>query len=356
MEMKKLLGISVVTLAFILALFSTAPAQSPSTKSPSQEKYLLKLAGWFPGSGHTGIVKWFGDQIELRTNHRVTVDEYFSGSLIPAGQELPAIEQGIADIAAVSPHYSPGRIPLWGIVGLHGFIPDLFGLTKAMTEFANLPIMKEELAKVNAIFLAPMGTPPKHLLSVKPVQRLDDLKGMKVRAVADEAKIMKSIGAVPVFMAMPEVYTALQKKTIEGVLHATASHVTFKWYETCKNFTKLDYAANGWFLVVNKNTWAKLPNDIQQIIKEVSSEWSVVWTYAYQVKGEQEAFAKIFPQEGVKIIEMPAGEKEKLKELASKPLWDEYANDLEKKGLPGKEMISKWYELSQKWAKASPFR
>ena len=178
---------------------------------------------------------------------------------------------------------------------------------------------------------------------------------MKVRAVADEAKIMKSLGAVPVFMAMPEVYTALQKKTTEGVLHATASHVTYKWYETCKNFTKLDYAANAWFLVVNKNTWAKLPTDIQQIIKEVSSEWSVVWTYAYQVKGEQEAFAKIFPQAGVKIIEMPAGEKEKLKELASKPLWDEYAKDLEKKGLPGKEMIGKWYELCQKWAKSSPF-
>ena len=51
--MKKLLGISLVTLALILALFSAAPAQSTSTKSPAQEKYLLKLAAWFPGSGHT---------------------------------------------------------------------------------------------------------------------------------------------------------------------------------------------------------------------------------------------------------------------------------------------------------------
>ena len=354
--MKRTVGFLVFTLAFIAALYSPAPAQSPSSKGTSQDKYLLKLAGWFPGTGHTGIVKWIGDQIELRTNNRVTVDEYFSGSLIPATQELPAIEKGIADIAAISPHYSPGRIPLWGIVGLHGFIPDLFGMGKAMTEFAELPIMKEELAKVNAIYLAPMGTPAKHLISNKPVQRLDDMKGMKVRAVADEAKIMKSIGAVPVFMPMPEVYTALQKKTIEGVLHATASHVTFKWYETCKYFTKLDYAANGWFLVVNKNTWAKLPGDIQQIMKEVCSEWSVVWTYAYQVKGEQEAFERIFPQGGVKVIEMPEGERAKLKEQASKPLWDEYAKDLEKKGLPGKEMMNKWYELSQKWAKASPFR
>ncbi len=235
-------------------------------------------------------------------------------------------------------------------------IPDLFGMTKAMTEFANLPIMKEELAKANAIYLAPMGTPPKHLLSVKPVQNLDDLKGMKIRSVADEAKIMKSIGAVPVFMPMPEVYTALQRKTIEGVLHATASHVTYRWYEAAKYFTKLDYAANGWFLVVNKNTWSKLPSDIQQVIREVSSEWSVVWTYAYQVKGEQEAFSKIFPQAGVKIVELSAEGKDKLMRLASKPLWDAYAEDLEKKGLPGKEMMSKWLEICQKWAHTSPFR
>jgi TRAP-type transport system periplasmic protein len=344
--MKKVIGAAVVALVLVFAFTPTASAK---------EEYRLKLAGWFPPIGYTKAMIWFGDQIEMRTNQRVKVDEYLSASLVPAREELPALEKGIADIACISPDYYPGRMPLWRVAQLPGIIRDVFVAGKAMKDLAEVPVMKEELAKSNALFLAPMGSPTSHLISSKPVQTLKDLKGMKIRAIGMQADMIKALGAVPVSMSMPDTYTSLQRKTIDGAVHAIGSHILYKWYEPCKFVTKLDLGGMGWFLAVNKTSWSNLPEDIQQVIKEVCTEWAVVWPWAYSIRAEQEGYGRVFPQAGVKVFEISVEDKAIVDKIGSKPVWNEWAAGLETKGLPAKEILDKWLTFNKKWSAASPF-
>jgi TRAP-type C4-dicarboxylate transport system substrate-binding protein len=77
-------------------------------------------------------------------------------------------------------------------------------------------------------------------------------------------------------MASSEVYMALQRGTIDGVVSGVQSIIKRKWNETCKYLTATNGTFSPWLVTVNLKFWNKLPEDIQKAVLEAAAEVSKI--------------------------------------------------------------------------------
>ena len=342
-----------VLIILIMVMTSLLVCPSMAADKPIRLKFSCQAPG---GSYGTATFAWWADRIERLTNGRVKMDMYWSGSLVPPKEQLPALKNNIADFSWVIPIYTPSLTPLWTVTSLPGIYTSIYPAGKAMEELNRMEVMKEELAKQNAILL--VGTPNSsyQLISNKPVRTLKDIKGLKVRVVGLNAKVLKSLGASPVAITAPEAFTALQRKTIDGVLLSPyASCMVYKLHEVSKYYTRFDMGGVGIMLAGNLRTWNKLPQDIRKVFEETNAEMCGMWHYGYAYRGDSYAENVLLPKANIEIIDLSAQDKADIREKATMPLWNSWVEGMEKKGLPGKKVLKEWLRLNEKWAPISPF-
>ncbi len=88
----------------------------------------------------------------------------------------------------------------------------------------------------------------RELISTFPIEKPEDVKGKKMRVIQSPIHIdmWKAVGANPVPIPAPEIYTSLQNKVVDYFDNTTTNYYTFRFYEVAKNFTKLDpHLCNG---------------------------------------------------------------------------------------------------------------
>ena len=161
---------------------------------------------------------------------------------------------------------------------------------------------------------------------------------MKIRSHGTSAKVVKALGGTPVAMPMPELYQALQKGVVDGGLYPIEVNKGWKMAEVvdyCTLDLPIAYTST-FYVVMNKDKWNSLPKDVQATIQQINKEWIVKHGKAWD---ESDAAGKAYLLEkGGKIIPLSPEEGAKWKKAVA-PVIDEYAADVEKKGLPGKELV-----------------
>ena len=173
----------------------------------------------------------------------------------------------------------------------------------------------------------------------KPVRTLEDLKGMQIRCPPGlEAESLKALGATPVSVPMPEVYTALERGMVDGATISWNAVDSFKLYEVTKydhNNNELCYAFTT--VAMNLDTWNSLPPDIQKIIDDLSP-WAQELQHQYMDDEVQTGIADA-KGKGNTFIDLTSQEKARWV-AAVKPVQDAWAAKLDAQGLPGTEVIN----------------
>jgi C4-dicarboxylate-binding protein DctP len=114
------------------------------------------------------------------------------------------------------------------------------------------------------------------LSSNKPIHTPDQIKGQKIRINSSKVNqaIISSVGAIPQTMPFSEVYQALQTGVVDGADGNLTNLYTQKQYEVQKHVTLTEHTYSGYVILVNKDFWNKLPEDIrgklQQAVQEAS--------------------------------------------------------------------------------------
>ena len=108
----------------------------------------------------------------------------------------------------------------------------------------------------------------------KPINRLEDLKGLKIRVPESRAHIVgfEALGVKPTPMARPEVYTALQLGTLDGQESDVREMWGFGLYEVCKYVALTKHIVLGGTFFVNKKFYESLPPDLQKALVESVKE------------------------------------------------------------------------------------
>jgi len=324
--MKRMFWIVAVMFVF----FSLCLACPPSY---AQEKAVtLNFASFFPGENRVSLLmdQW-GKEVEKRTNGRVKMTYFAGGTLAPAAQIYQAVVKGIADIGLSFMGYTWGRFPLSEVIEQPiGYKSGYVG-TKLANEFYK-KFKPKEYDDTKVLFL---HTSPPHLLfTKKPVNTLEDLKGLKIRT---NSPVAKALGAVQVGMPMSDAYDALSKGVVQGIIGPYEPMKGFRLAEVVNHSIEYGSAfVGGAFVVMNKGKWNAFPADIQKTIEEMDVEYieklGRLWDdYDKEAKD-------YFIEKGGKVIVLPKAEANRWAQ-AVRPVLDDYLKDMKSKGLPGDEAL-----------------
>lgn len=315
MKLTKLLG-----LAFGLALSATA----------ANAQVTLRSADIHPdGYPTVDAVKYMGELVSQRTNGRIKI-QVMNNSVL--GQEKDTIEQtrfGVIDMNRVNAAPFNNLVPETTVLGL----PFLFRSTEHMHKVVDGPIGDQILAafeKHGLIGLAYYDSGARSFYTTKkPITKLADLKGMKIRVQQSDLWIamMQAFGANPTPMPMGEVYSSLETGVVDGAENNWPSYESARHYEVAKNYTLTEHSLNPEILVMSKISWDKLTPEDQKIFRQAAKD-SVVKMRELWTAREKSSEAKVRAG-GVNVIKVNKDEFS----AAMKPVYDKFVTDGTQKAL-----------------------
>ncbi len=315
MKITKLLG-----LAFGLALGATA----------ANAQVTLRSADIHPdGYPTVDAVKYMGELVSQRTNGKLKI-QVMNNSVL--GQEKDTIEQtrfGVIDLNRVNAAPFNNLVPETTVLGL----PFLFRSTDHMHKVVDGPIGDQILAafeKHGLIGLAYYDSGARSFYTTKkPITKLADLKGMKIRVQQSDLWIamMQAFGANPTPMPMGEVYSSLETGVVDGAENNWPSYESARHYEVAKNYTLTEHSLNPEILVMSKISWDKLTPEDQKIFRQAAKD-SVVKMRELWTAREKSSEAKVRAG-GANVITVNKDEFS----AVMKPVYDKFVTDPKQKAL-----------------------
>jgi len=290
---------------------------------------------------------FFMERVKTLSNGKITFAFFPGEQLAKTREQLDLGQTGGADIVGVVPSYAPGRMRLSAVMELPG------AFTSARTGAAMYRKIAEEKFFLENDFLK-NGVRPLILNTFepyevfikdkKPIRFPEDIKGKKLRTTGESVgPSLKAIGAVQIAMPTIDVYDALQRGTVDGLLSGYSSLLSYKLDEVVKSFTVgcgLTSLQNTW--VINEKVWQSLPEETKKILLQAGEEASDNLGQKLDELVDN-AIVKL-EKKGIIANKLTPAEKAKWQE-ATKSTKDSWVAQMEKLGLPGKQTVEKWWEL-----------
>jgi len=252
----------------------------------------------------------FKELAEANTKGRVKVEIYPNSQLYKDREELEALQLGAVQMLAPS-------VSKFGPLGVRKFevfdLPYMFADESSLERVVDGPVgagLFKLLEPKGIVGLAYWFNGFKEFSANKPLRKLDDFKGLKIRI--QSSKILegeiKAFGAIPQVMAFSEVYTALQQGVVDGEENTPSNKYTQKMHEVQKHMTMSDHGVVMYAVVVNKKFWDGLPADIRKNLSEAMRDSTrYVWDIAK--KENDDALAKIKAAKTTEVYALPPAEK-----------------------------------------------
>lgn len=161
---------------------------------------------------------------------------------------------------------------------------------------------------------------PFYLFFNEDAKNLDDLKGRKMRSGRTYDRMMKTMGMIPVTIAMPDVYTALERGTVDGLGWSIQGPRDFGWTEKAKYILDIPfYVTQNTLVLMRLPVWNELTKAQQDKIVEIDKKFQkdVIAYFTGEIKKEWEKL----DQAGVKRIEFSPADKAKFLEIAYAEAW-----------------------------------
>ncbi|MDZ5697480.1 TRAP transporter substrate-binding protein [Chelativorans sp. M5D2P16] len=240
-------------------------------------EYELKMSSMFPSTHfiNTMAMQPWADEIEKRTGGRVHFTLFPAGSALgDATKQFDQARTGVVDVSVGIPSIPRGRHPKSVLVELPFTVPNSEIGTCAM--MAMKDEMSSDYPDTRVLYLT--VTEPSGAHTSKPIKTLDDLKGLRIRTPTSAITAMlEEIGAVPVGMPPTEIYESVERGVIDGNIMPWGPVGAFKLHEVLGYH--LDAAINpvAMYIVFNQRKFDSLPEDVRQVIDEVSDEVFSNW-------------------------------------------------------------------------------
>lgn len=301
------------------------------------QEFKLSLADQNSGTawGPTNAVKPWMAQVEQATKGRVKIELYSSQTLLKGIDTWKGVASGIADMGWCVQSYWPDLTPLAEVVTLPGLPMKSaeHGSEVLWKLYEKFPAIQREFSAIQPILLH--TTEPYFLLTTKKqVKTLEDIKGMKIRAIGGPGTDqMKALGAVPIAIPMPDVYQALDKGVVDGMATPWEAISGFRFYEVSKYYTHVPLSAVAFSLCVNKQKWASLPADVRDQIMSVSGlAGSKFWGKNYFDASEPATIEKIKAGNHEMVRYTPPADEVARWQKLAEPLWEDWVKRMEAKG------------------------
>ena len=232
----------------------------------------------FQSSYSTGSKTWpvavdFADKLEELSGGRIKINRYPSAQLVSTKEALTALRHGAIDILLSAGAYYGGFVPCADVF----FVPGIFKGEESVYNLYNNTsfgkILKDAYLKFGVVHVAPILEVAEIFMmrEGKALKTLADLNGLLIRGPGGVAnKLVKKLGGKPVQIPTGELYTAIQRGTVDGMIYPTYLLVDLKFYEVTKsvllNPPFIDPLVID--IYMSKKTYDKLPEDLRKCVQQ----------------------------------------------------------------------------------------
>lgn len=316
---------------FLATVFAMTWMPAPAAAEPIKLNYAnFPPAPTFPC---VQMERW-KKEVEKRTNGKVSIKTFPGGTLLKAKGIMDGVIAGTADIGCLCMAYQPGRFSVTNATALPVGFPNATVASLTLWDIYN-KYKPEGFAKVKVLTMFTCA--PANIYAKVPVKNLEDLKGLQLRASGGVAQVLKALGATAVGMPQSQTPEALQKGVVKGAASSLETLKDFKYAEMCKYVTMLNGPVYPFAVVMNMDSWNKLPKDVQKVMDELGPQ-QCVWTGVYMDNHVNESIAWSKENHNIEITELSGEEKAKWDKLLE-PITNDWIEKAKGKGLPAEAIV-----------------
>ena len=249
-----------------MCLSTTVAVSNDTSRSIS-----LRLAAYLPSHSHSvsQIVRPWAENVEQESDGRIRFEKFWGGGLgRNPYKQFELVRHGISELAIVQPSYTPGQFPQLQIL-------EMPFLTRTAMEASMAAWGLHERGLVDGFdevkVIGMWTAEPGNIYTRAPIQRISDIKGLKVRGVGrTEGDFIDAIGAHAESMHPADVVEALRRGTIDGTIQGWISVNTFQTYRVTSHVITAPLGVVSFAILMNRQSWEALPPELQAIINRNS--------------------------------------------------------------------------------------
>jgi TRAP-type transport system periplasmic protein len=178
--------------------------------------------------------------VESQSHGTLRIRPSWSGALLSSEHSMEELRHGVVDIGLITPIYVKGGVHLIRIQS--GFYSGAASIESQVALYRCMEARNAEFARELEglkVLAVQGGSLPGIITRDKPVRSLDDLKGMRIRVPTELLNVMRDLGADPVNMPMGDVYSALAKGVIDGLVAPTDTFRALHLSEVAHYYTRM---------------------------------------------------------------------------------------------------------------------
>lgn len=299
----------------------TKPAPAPT--APAASVYKWKYQTMYAANNWLGVPlsTKLCELIVKNSDGRIQIESYYAPQLFPADQSMEAMHAGVIQLGLWAYGYDEGKVAMLGLIDTpltfvtwedFVFLNNNLGITD---------LISKAYEPYGCVAFA-YGGGPKSILTRKPIERLADIKGLKIRAQGFYMDWLNALGASSVYLPMNEIYTSLATNIVDAVHLTFGSHKGIKVYEQTKYYTPFV----GWGMFhhdVAKKALDQLPNDLKKIVLLSGQEYSLWGTNTGMLTELYGGPVETFKKAGLTECNFPASE---WAGLEGRAVWEQLMN------------------------------
>lgn len=315
----------ITVLLILIMVISSAGCSNNNTKpvvgqeKQEQKVYNWKLAScWADGTFLFDVDKRFCELVSQLSNGQLNIKPYGVGQLAPANQVFDVVSNGTVECGGDWPSYWTGKN-----TGFDLLATNLMGFSNWdyyiwIYEAGGLDVYNKMFGKFGMVYFPTAITGMESgIRSNKPINKLSDMQGMKIRFAGKiQGMLIQKFGVTPASIAANELYEALQRGVIDAaeysgpynddilkIQEVTKYWLTPGWHQT----------ASVYGVMINEKAYNSLPEEIKSVIDIAAKACGHEYTARYAYK-DSEAAKKIL-ESGVKTTSLSEEEMDKLEQV-----------------------------------------
>lgn len=284
-------------------------------------------------------------RVAEETEHEIEFVEGYGGAIAGVAETLESVENGILDIGAYCICFEPAKLFLHNFPYYAPFGPQdseqQMQATRAV--YDAVPWLEEQFtAEYGQVLLGLHGWDNYHLGTTDPWETVEDLQGVKIGGAGPNLPWLEFAGAQPVQSTLPDGYLSLQTGVYNGWLMFPSAYLGFRFYEPAPYYTLIGFGAMGVnALTMNERSMNNLPEDVQQIIREVGAAYEA--QAGASLNARQVSGLEGLAEAGATISEIaPEVRSGWAESLASFP--GQQAAEADGRGMPGTEVMQAYLD------------
>jgi len=281
----------------------------------AQQTFKLKFqATWPSGSTLYGNFKMFTEMVKKMSGGRLDIEPLPAGAVVPPFEVLDAVSRGVIDggHAWASYWYGKRKVAVLFTGGPGGtFGMDFTDYLGWMYEGGGLELYNEfyqDILKLKVVAFPILPAGPQSFGWFKnPMKGMSDLKGMKMRVGGMAGELFSKAGIRVVNLPGGEILPAAERGVIDAAEWVTPGEdMKMGFHEIWKNYYLPGMHENVTVgeLLVNKDVWDKLPEDLKAIVEAATTNTFIRWQ-SWFIKYNCEALKELEEKHGVKVTKTP---------------------------------------------------